>query len=487
MFQFKATDMYKPNQRNLEILKNIQESINEILEPLEFALWKMNLRPDAASALFVIKDELNTTAVRFLLASNQVSEKEAELFFDFCWYLNFSIGDGLNQSYSLSNRTENFQSVIDSNRENWSSISEMKDVACVRALEIFDAQHGTDNAEKAKSMFFRFANSLVKIDGNITTKEERELNNFKEILYSSELQQKALSGEEKYAPYANKSSSDNLEKRELNDLLAELTLLIGLERVKVDVTQLVNFLKVQQLREAKGLPIAPISRHLVFYGNPGTGKTTVARLLSNIYKSLGILSKGHLIETDRAGLVAGYVGQTALKVKEVAEKALGGILFIDEAYTLSSGGGQDYGQEAIDTLLKFMEDNRDDFIVVVAGYTEKMESFLSSNPGLRSRFNKFLNFDDYNPQQLGQIFELFSAKAGFQLSDKASQKVEEVFTTLFGKRDETFGNGRLARNIFEMTINNQANRIITLPNIDEQTLSLIEDSDIPIMTESAIG
>jgi SpoVK/Ycf46/Vps4 family AAA+-type ATPase len=479
--------MYKPNKRNLETLKNLQESINEIIEPLDFALLKMKLRPNIGTGLDVLRNELNTTGIRFLLASNKISEKEAELFFDFSWFFNIDMGDGLNQSYSLIDRTDNFQSLLDSNRENWSSISEMKDVACIRALEIFDAQHGTDYSEIGKKMFFRFANSLVKIDGNVTAIEERELNNFKEILYSSELQQKALSGEEKYAPYANKSSSDNLEKRELNDLLAELTLLIGLDRVKGDVTQLVNFLKVQQLREAKGLPTAPISRHLVFYGNPGTGKTTVARLLSNIYKSLGILSKGHLIETDRAGLVAGYVGQTALKVKEVAEKALGGILFIDEAYTLSSGGGQDFGQEAIDTLLKFMEDNRDDFIVVVAGYTEKMESFLSSNPGLRSRFNKFLNFDDYNPQQLGQIFELFSTKAGFQLSDKANQKVEEVFTELFEKRDETFGNGRLARNIFEMTINNQANRIITLPNIDEQTLSLIEDSDIPIMTESAIG
>lgn len=484
-FNLGNSEVYKPNKRNLQILKDLQESINEILEPLEFALWKMELRPDASSGLSVIRDELNTTSIRFLLASNQISEKEAELYFDFKWFLTITVGDELNQSYSLSYRTELLQSALNSNRENFSSKIENYGVPCVRSLEIYDAQHGSDYAEKAKSMFFRFANSLVKIDGSITQKEEIELNKFKGILYSSIPQEQTSSGKKIDSPYAGKLNSSDVEKRELNDLLAELSLLVGLERVKSDVTQLVNFLKVQQLRESKGLPSAPISRHLVFYGNPGTGKTTVARLLSSIYQSLGILSKGHLIETDRAGLVAGYVGQTALKVKEVAEKALGGILFIDEAYSLSSGGGEDFGQEAIDTLLKFMEDHRDDFIVVVAGYTDKMESFISSNPGLRSRFNKYLNFDDYNPQQLSQIFELFCAKAGFQLADKANQTVEEVFTSLFEKRDEAFGNGRLARNIFEMTINNQANRIIALPNIDEQTLSLIEDSDIPNMTESS--
>lgn len=477
--------MYKPSERNLEILKALQESINEIIEPLEFALWNLKVRTEASSGLAVLRDELNTLTFRFLIATDGISEKEAELFFDFCWFFDIEIGDGTDQSHSLKKRTKLLQEIIDSNRQTWQELEQMNDVACVRALEIFDRQHGSDFAEMAKSMFFRFANSLIKVDGNITTSEEFELNQFKEILYSQTLQERALSGTKEHSPYASRKS-DSGEPRELNDLLADLSLLIGLERVKGDVSQLVNFLKVQQLRESKGLPVAPVSRHLVFYGNPGTGKTTVARLLANIYKSLGILSKGHLVETDRAGLVAGYVGQTALKVKEVTEKALGGILFIDEAYALSSGGGEDFGQEAVDTLLKFMEDNREDLIVVVAGYTEKMDDFLSSNPGLRSRFSKYLYFDDYSPAQLCQIFESFCVKAGFQLSEDAYQELERLFTLLFAERDQTFGNGRLARNIFEQTINNQANRIIALPDIDDHTLSLITEHDIPKRSESAL-
>jgi len=190
-----------------------------------------------------------------------------------------------------------------------------------------------------------------------------------------------------------------------------------------------------------------------------------------------------MIETDRSGLVAGYVGQTALKVKEVTDKALGGILFIDEAYALSSNKeGWDYGQEAIDTLLKLMEDNRDDLIVVVAGYTEKMDDFLSSNPGLSSRFNKYLSFDDYTPSQLVSIFESICAKASFQLSPAAKEKLETLFTVLYESRDETFGNGRLARNLFERTINNQASRIVSIANINEQVLSTIEADDIPDVT-----
>lgn len=188
---------------------------------------------------------------------------------------------------------------------------------------------------------------------------------------------------------------------------------------------------------------------------------------------------GQLVETDRSGLVAGYVGQTALKVREVVNEAIGGVLFIDEAYALGSREGQDFGQEAIDTLLKQMEDNRDDLIVIVAGYTGKMKTFLSSNPGLRSRSNKYFNFADYDSLQLAEIFELFCTEAGFNLAPSAREKVSTLFQSLYEQKDDTFGNARLARNIFEQVMQRHANRIVSLMDIDDDALSTIEMEDIP--------
>lgn len=266
---------------------------------------------------------------------------------------------------------------------------------------------------------------------------------------------------------------------DLRGVLSELDTLIGLDRVKKDVKELINFLKVQRLREEKGLPTAPISRHLVFYGNPGTGKTTVARILARIYKSLGVIEGGHLVEADRSKLVGQYVGSTAITVRDMVETALGGVLFIDEAYALVADERDTFGQEAVDTLLKLMEDKRERLIVIVAGYTDKMNKFLTTNPGLRSRFNRFFSFDDYDPNQLQMIMESFCRSSGFQLTPPARARLQALFNELYSKRDENFGNARDARNIFEKMISHQANRIVSLAVIDDAALSQLIPDDVP--------
>ena len=269
------------------------------------------------------------------------------------------------------------------------------------------------------------------------------------------------------------------EKKTVEQALEELNSLTGLDAVKQDVNSLVNLMQVQKIREARGMKQPSVSKHLVFSGNPGTGKTTVARLLAGIYYSLGVLSKGHLVEVDRAGLVSGYIGQTAVKVMEAVNSAMGGILFIDEAYTLTSKKGEgDFGQEAVDTLLKAMEDNRDDLVVIVAGYTDLMEEFLNSNPGLRSRFNKFIRFDDYTPEQLLEIMKNTAAKQDYLLSEAAKAKALDYFTRRCLNKPENFANAREARNYLERAIARQAGRIVAMQDIDRDTLMTIEPDDL---------
>jgi SpoVK/Ycf46/Vps4 family AAA+-type ATPase len=265
----------------------------------------------------------------------------------------------------------------------------------------------------------------------------------------------------------------------IEELLERLNSLTGLAKVKEDLNSLINLLKVHKMREDRGLPQAHVSLHMVFSGNPGTGKTTVARLLGKVYAKLGILSKGHLVEVDRSGLVSGYVGQTAMKTKKIIESAMGGLLFIDEAYALTANtGSNDFGMEAVNTLLKAMEDNREDFIVIVAGYTDLMEAFLDSNPGLRSRFNKQIHFDDYTADELTEIFCGICSKSFFELTDDAHECVRKFFEDRTAQKLPGFANGRDARNFFEKTLTNQANRLATLISVTDKDLVTITKEDV---------
>jgi SpoVK/Ycf46/Vps4 family AAA+-type ATPase len=367
-------------------------------------------------------------------------------------------------------------------------------------LSKLDEEKGTEYLGHAVNAIYKFAQVITKADGIVTMQEMEALSQVWQLLHSYQkldnyqaglasifipkTAQPSTSQPEQMLESQRTQTPESVSKEEpakiLEQALADLNDLVGMENIKEEVQTLTNFLKVQKIRAERGLAKTPVSLHAVFCGPPGTGKTTVARLMSKIYEGLEFLSKGHLVETDRSGMVAGYVGQTAKKVDEMVDSALDGVLFIDEAYALvPREAGRDFGQEAIDVLLKRMEDYRDRLVVIVAGYTDEMETFIESNPGLKSRFNRYFYFNDYTPKELLAIFERMAGKSHFKLTPEAREKLLKIFNQLYDNRDKNFGNARMVRNLFEKSIEKQANRLAVLSSLTDEVLTTLVPEDIP--------
>jgi SpoVK/Ycf46/Vps4 family AAA+-type ATPase len=343
---------------------------------------------------------------------------------------------------------------------------------------------------------YRWASLVAKADGQITPREQAALSDILKKYEAAKDECFEISGgstvgddfsevssecedEEAVVDVEAAEEEKSVEtKKSIDEPLQALDNLIGLKPVKQDVTTLAKFIEIQEKRRLAGLVEAPIAYHCVFTGNPGTGKTTVARILADIYREMGVVNKGHLVETDRSGLVAEYVGQTAVKTNKVIDSALDGVLFIDEAYTLVQGGNNDYGGEAIATLLKRMEDDRDRLVVILAGYTDEMKRFIDSNPGLHSRFNRYINFPDYSAQELSEIFLLTAAKSQYVCNDDVKASLVQIMERAVQSKDENFGNGRYVRNLFEKAIQRQAVRLSSVAPITTEMLTELTLHDL---------
>lgn len=349
-------------------------------------------------------------------------------------------------------------------------------------LKILDSKSNNYLKKSYADFLIQFAQGVISSDQQISTNEMQFITELSNEINSNNFGEKSEITKTKGHTNSetNKSSAKNTDDDTIDSVLSELDSYTGMDGIKKDVRTLINTLKIQKQRELQGLSTVKPSLHMVFTGPPGTGKTTVARIMGKVFKSLGVLSSGHLVEVDRSGLVAGYVGQTAIKVDEAIEKAKNGVLFIDEAYTLSPSDGNDsFGQEAIDTILKRMEDMRDSLVVIVAGYQEEMQRFIESNPGFKSRFNKYISFEDYKPGELIEIFKAIVTKNKYQASEELLVLLQKKFEEIYDSRTKSFGNGRVVRNIFEKIVESQSNRLASLErDLTEADLTTLLPEDL---------
>jgi len=319
------------------------------------------------------------------------------------------------------------------------------------------------------SLFYEYSQCLLKADGALDGDEEGKLKKISELIQK-------VSHSKTSSPVKPAEGEETIEQ-----VMEKINALVGMENIKDETKSFINFVSIRTERDKRKLPVTPLTLHAVFYGPPGTGKTTIARLLGRVYRALGLLKSGHLIETDRSGLVAGYVGQTAIKTDELVTKAKDGVLFIDEAYTLvPENGTNDFGRESIDTILKRMEDMREGFAVIAAGYTDEMERFIDSNPGLKSRFSRYFYFNHYTPDELVKIFKIFSDNVEFKLSVEADTRLMVLITHFYNLRSKSFGNARFVRNVFDKIVQNQADRLASLTAFTDELLCEITEEDIPV-------
>ncbi len=395
-----------------------------------------------------------------ILVDSVVDQRELELFHDLAPTLMF-----FGQQGSLHNLREIFKGAS-------KNMGPEETPLLVSILDIYDQSMNTDLGARARSLYFRLANTAFKSDSNVSPEELLWLERFKKTLYpegtSVNLEEASLPPPPKQTAQKPVVGSMTVEQS-----LEQLNLLIGLERAKQDIAQLVSFVKVQQMRAEKGLPGSSITRHLMFYGNPGTGRTSVAKILANIYRALGVIKRGHVIEIDRSGL------KSAAKAREAVSSARYGVLLINEPYDLVSDGGQSsFGQEQIDGFVKAMQDHRDALVVIMAGSQDKINKFINSNSGLKLRFTKAIHFDDYTPAQMLDIFQSFCKRARFKVTSTALDQVKVLFEQLDSTSGESYGNARDVRNVFDSIIANQASRIVTLPQVNDTILSTITEEDV---------